>query len=308
MKRVIAGFTCFLTALTLVVLSGCSANKSTGINADGNKKLTVYTSFYPMYDFANKVGGDRISLSNLVPAGTEPHDWEPTPGDIKKLQRADVFIYSGAGMEGWVNKILASARNKKLVAVEASKGLELIESGNREENLKYDPHVWLNPRLAGKQMEAIKNALSNADPSNSGFYEKNFSENLKKLEDLDKEYRGAIAECKRKDIVVAHMAFGYLCSAYGLRQMAIEGMNAEAEPTPAKMAGIADYAKKNNVKVIFFEELISPKVAEVIAKEAGAVTEVLNPLEGLRDGDIKAGKEYFSVMKDNLRALKKALM
>lgn len=293
--------------LTMAVLSGCTAKTSVDKNPTEDKKISVYTSFYVMYDLAKKIGGDKINLTNLVPAGTEPHDWEPTPTDVANIEKSNVLIYNGAGMESWMDKILETINNDKLIAVETSKDLKLLDNVHEDEDLKYDPHVWLNPMLAKKQMESIKNALVEADPANKDYYETNYNNNAKKFDDLDKEFKDTIDKFQKKDIVVAHQAFGYLCDAYGLKQVAIEGLNAESEPTPAKMAEVTKFAKENNVKYIFFEELISPKVSETIAKEIGAKTEVLNPLEGLEEEDIKAGKEYFSVMRENLEALKKAL-
>lgn len=293
--------------LTMAVLSGCTAKTSVDKNPTEDKKISVYTSFYVMYDLAKKIGGDKINLTNLVPAGTEPHDWEPTPTDVANIEKSNVLIYNGAGMESWMDKILETINNDKLIVVETSKDLKLLDNVHEDEDLKYDPHVWLNPMLAKKQMEAIKNALVEADPANKDYYETNYNNNAKKFDDLDKEFKDTIDKFQKKDIVVAHQAFGYLCDAYGLKQVAIEGLNAESEPTPAKMAEVTKFAKENNVKYIFFEELISPKVSETIAKEIGAKTEVLNPLEGLEEEDIKAGKEYFSVMRENLEALKKAL-
>lgn len=299
-KRFIKIF-CFVIILS-VFFAGCSPAKKISDN-----RIKVYTSFYAMYDLTHKIGGDKINLTNLIPAGTEPHDWEPTPSDIANIEKADILIYNGAGMEGWVNQVLSSISSKKLIAVETSKGLNLLNNSDKNENLQYDPHTWLNPMFAKKQMEAIKNALVKADPVNKDYYEKNYADNAKKLDDLDKEYRDAVSKFTKRDIVVAHQAFGYLCSAYGLNQIAIEGLTADSEPSPARMAEIADFAKKNNVKYIFFEDLISPKVADAIANEVGAKTAVLNPLEGLSDDEIKAGKEYFSVMKDNLKVLSEAL-
>lgn len=296
-----------MIALSLVVLSGCSIKTNEKIGSPDGKKILVYTSFYAMYDFAKKIGGDKINLTNLVPAGTEPHEWEPTPTDIANLEKADVLVYNGAGMERWLDKVLKTLKNNKLIAVETSKDLKLLNNTDKDEDLKYDPHVWLNPMLAKKQMEAIKNALVTADPSNKDYYEKDYTDNAKKLDELDKEFKDAAAKFTKKYIIVAHQAFGYICDAYGLKQIAIEGLNADAEPSPAKMAEITKFAKENNVKYIFFEELISPKVAEAIAKEVRAETEVLNPLEGLKEDDIKAGKEYFSIMRENLEVLKKAL-
>lgn len=307
MKKKIIAILCLVVTLSIAVLSGCTTKTSIGKSSGNYSKISVYTSFYPMYDFAKKIGGDKINLTNLIPAGTEPHEWEPAPTDIANLENANVLIYNGAGMETWTDKVLKTLNNKKLIAVEASKDIKLLDNTDKDEDLQYDPHVWLNPMLAKKQTEAIKNAFVTADPSNKVYYEKNYTDIATKFDELDKEYKDAISKFTKKDIIVAHKAFGYISDAYGLRQVAIEGLNADSEPSPARMAEIMKFAKENNVKYIFFETLISPKVAEAIAKEAGAKTEALNPLEGLEEKDIQAGKDYFSVMRENLEALKKAL-
>lgn len=306
-------------AIGLLASAGCSSKSQMSTNTGDEGKLAVYTSFYTLYDFAKKIGGDKVSVSTLVPPGTEPHDWEPKVKDISRLEKARVFIYNGAEMESWVDKVLGSLKNKDLIVVEASKGIKLIEGDHHEEEGKddkkkddheehgNDPHVWLNPMYAKRQMEVIKDALVSADPGNKEYFEKNFEDNSKKLDVLDKEYKETVSKFSKKEIVVAHQAFGYLCEAYGLTQIPIEGLSADAEPTAARMVEISKFAKENKVKVIFFEELVSPKVAQAIAKEVGAETDMLNPIEGITDEDVKAGKEYFSVMRDNLEALRKAL-
>ncbi|MCX7921524.1 MAG: metal ABC transporter substrate-binding protein [Clostridia bacterium] len=307
MKSNLVKTACLVLVIGLVFAVGCSKQTSEDVKANHDGKLSVHTSFYTMADFAAKIGGDKIKITNLVPSGTEPHDWEPAPKDIASLEKADVFIYNGAGMEGWVEKILGSINNEKTTVLEASKGLKLLENADKDEGLQYDPHVWLNPALAKKQLEAIKNTFVSVDSANKSYYEKNYNEYILKFDELDKEYNQTVASFSKKDLVVAHEAFGYLCNAYGLKQVAIEGLGAESEPTPARMAEISKFAKENEVKVIFFEELISPKIAETIASEVGAATDVLNPLEGLSDEQVKAGKEYLSVMRDNLKALERAL-
>jgi ABC-type metal ion transport system, periplasmic component/surface adhesin len=174
------------------------------------KKLKVYTSFYAMYDFAKKVGGDKVDIVNLVPAGTEPHDWEPATTDVVNLEKADMLIYNGASMESWVGKVLDSLQNKNLVAVEASKGLDLMAGHEEEgeETTKYDPHVWLAPENAKKEMENIKTALVQADAANRDTYESNYKKYAAQFDELDQEYRTAAASFARKDIIVAHQAFG----------------------------------------------------------------------------------------------------
>lgn len=324
-----AGIMAMGALLAAVMLAGCSKkpddSASTGAGSTGSstasstststsadttaqaaegKKLKVMTSFYPVYDFAVKIGGDKADVTNMVPAGMEPHDWEPAATDIKNLEQADLFVYSGADMEDWTQKVLASLENKKLVSVEASDGIKL-RKGHSEGT--YDPHVWLYPLNAKKEMENIKDAYIKADPANKDYYENNYKTYAEKFDQLDKEYKDTLAALPHKDIVVSHEAFGYLCDAYGLTQMGIEGLTPDSEPDPARMADIIDFVKKNNVKVIFFEELASPKVAKAVSSDTGASVAVLNPLEGLTDAEISSGQDYFSVMESNLKQLVAAL-
>lgn len=299
--------------------SESSGTGTTAASESSDKgKLKVMASFYPMYDFAVKIGGDKATVTDMIPAGTEPHDWEPAATDIKNLEEADVFVYSGAGMEFWVPDVLASLDNKNLVTVEASDGLKLRtaaaeksdesdSAGKAEHQMQYDPHVWLAPLNAKKQMEKIKDAFVKADPANQSYYESNYKTYAAKFDKLDQEYKDGLSKLPNKDIVVSHEAFGYLCDAYGLTQMGIDGLSPDSEPDPARMADIINFVKTNHVKVIFFEELVSPKVAETVAKETGATTQVLNPLEGLSDKELSQGADYFSVMEANLKQLEDAL-
>lgn len=314
MKKLRVGFLGFILILSALVFTGCGANtnstadsQGTGSASDGDKKLTVYTTVYPMYDFTQKIGGDKVQLKNLVPAGTEPHDWEPTPSDMADIEKADVLIYNGAGMEPWLDQVFKSINTEKMVRVEATKGLNLLNNSDSTEKLATDPHVWLDPMLAKQEMGAIKNALVSVDPANQAYYEKNYEDNAVQCDQLDQEYKAAVNQFSKKDIVVAHQAFSYLCNAYGLNQVAIEGISADSEPLPLRMGEIADFVQEKQLKYIFFEELVSPKVAQTIAKETGATTAVLSPFEGLSDSDQHAGEDYFSVMRDNLEVLKKAL-
>ncbi len=326
MKR----FCSIMLAVVLIVslLAGCGTpQEPSASNANGNqsqdKKLSVYTSFYPMYDFASKIGGDKIDAVNMVPAGTEPHEWEPTAADIAGLEETSVFIYNGAGMEHWVEDVLESIQNDSLIAVEASKGLTLLEGHHDDEEEhseeeehsdedehshgEFDPHVWLDPMNAKAEMESIKNSFIQADPDNKDYYEANYTKYAAEFDALDKEFRDAITSLPNKDIIVAHQAFGYLCSAYGLNQVPVEGLAPDSEPDPARVAEIIEFAKEHDVKVIFFEELVSPKVAEVIASAIGAKTDVLSPVEALSDEQMENGDDYFTVMRHNLEALKAAL-
>jgi zinc transport system substrate-binding protein len=305
-----------LLTFTLLFLGGCSKPVE---EAQGNteEKLLVYASFYPMYDFAKNIGKDKIDLKLMIPPGVEAHDWEPTAKMMGEMEKADVLIYNGLEMEPWIEKLTASIQSEQLIIIEASQGTELIEGEHHEdeheeeeeehEHGAYDPHVWLNPMNAMKQAENIKNAFIQADEANKDFYEANFNEFADKLKALDEKYKQELSNMKRKEIVVAHAAFGYLTNRYGLEQVAITGLSPQEEPSAAKLAELTEFAKQHNLKYIFFETLTSPKLARVLASEVGAETAVLNPLEGLTQEEIDAGKDYIAVMEENLAALKKAL-
>ena len=189
-----------------------------------------------------------------------------------------------------------------MITVEASEGVKLIREG--KEN---DPHVWLDPENAKIEIEHIKDAFIEADKDNAEYYNKNYETYSRQLDGLNQEFEETLSQVTNKDIIVAHKAFGYLCKAYGLNQIAIEGLMPDSEPDPARMEEIIQLAKKKEINTIFFEELVSPKVANTIAKEIGAKTEVLNPLEGLSEEQMDAGEDYFSVMRTNLKQIKKAL-
>ncbi len=306
------------------MLAGCSGSNQQQESTDQSndqQKVKVVASFYPMYDFAQKIGGDRVEVTNLVPAGTEPHDWEPSTADMQTIEGADVLVYNGAGMEHWVDDTLASLQNDKLVSCEASKGISLLNAAEEEhahadenhadeadhDHGQYDPHVWLAPENAKQEMRNIADTLEQVDPDGRDTYEANYNKYADELDQLDKQFSDELSKVPNKNVVVSHQAFAYLCNAYGLTQMPISGVEADTEPDAKTMAEITDFVKQNNVKVIFSEDLVSPKVAQSIADATGAQCEVLNPLEGLTDEQLSAGDDYFSVMKSNLDELVKAL-
>ncbi len=272
-----------------------------------------------MYDFAKNRRRIR-GCNQFGPCRNRTHDWEPSTTDITSLEHADVFVYNGAGMESWTDKVLSTLSNKSLTTVEASQNISLREGGEHEhdedenhtneenhDEEHYDPHVWLNPLNAKKEMENIKDAFVKTDPEHKQYYENNYKAWSDECDRLYNEYQEALNQVKTKNLVVSHEAFGYLCDAFGLNQMGIQGIEPDSEPDPAHMAEIIDFVKANQVKVIFSEELVSPKVAQSIANATGAQLEVLNPIEGLTNTQLENGDDYFTVMRENLTALKKAL-
>jgi zinc transport system substrate-binding protein len=298
-----------LTLLALLILSGCvqqTVRQEEGEN--GKDKPLIYTSIYPIYDFANNVGKDKISLKMMIPPGSEPHDWEPTAKMMTELEKADVFIYNGAGMEPWAEKMIGAVNNKKLIVVEASNGIDLLKSGQCEhEGEEYDPHVWLDPNNAIKQTENIKNALIQVDPDNKEFYELNCREYVDKLLDLDREIEQVVEKLKYKELVVTHAAFGYFTNRYGLKQIAVKGLTPQEEPSAAKLTEIAKLLKEKELKYVYLETLSDPRLSEVLAREVGAKTALLNPIGGVTSEDIKQGKDYLFIMKENLNTLRQTL-
>lgn len=321
MKKSLVAKSLAFTAISTLFLSGCASE-----SASSSGKLNVVTTFYPMYEFTKQVAGDHADVIALIPAGAEPHDYEPSAKDMKKLKNASVFVYNGI-VEGWAEQALKSAENTKRVVVEASKGIDLMEGlpeeeeehtekdkeGKEKEHKEadggkiLDPHVWLDPVLAQKEVEAIVTGLTQADPAHKDDFRKNADGYIAKLKALDDSYRTGLKNVKHKEFVTQHAAFGYLAKEYGLTQIPIAGLSPEEEPAPGKMADIIKFTKDNQVKTIFFETLVEPKVAKTIAKEINAKTDVLNPIEGLTEEEKTNNLDYIGVMSKNLEALKKAL-
>jgi zinc transport system substrate-binding protein len=314
MKKLIGTFIIFL-----LFLSGCSNEVSTKNEktSQGSKKLQIVTTFYPMYYFAHRVAGNSANVELLVPNGAEPHDWEPTAKDMAKIQDADMFIYNSRYFETWTEKVLKSINDSNLNVIEASKGIELMDALESEEEEEEhhsksasskDPHVWLSPVLAQQEVDNIAKALEQADPKNKDQFEKNAVALNSELADLDRLYKETIDKAQKKEFVTQHAAFGYLAKQYGLTQIPIAGLSPDVEPTLGKLAALTELTKKDNVEIIYFEELTSSKVAQTLAKEIGAKTEVLNPLEGLTKEEQEKGLDYIDVMKKNLEALKLSIL
>ncbi|WP_027092577.1 metal ABC transporter substrate-binding protein [Cohnella thermotolerans] len=298
--------------------AGAAASAAAGPESSGGSKLKVVATFYPMYEFSRQVAGDHADVVGLIPAGAEPHDWEPSAKDMAQIGEADLFVYNGI-VEDWAEQALASVANPDRVVVKAIDGIELQEGIPEEEEGEahsdehagdehtLDPHVWLDPVLAKREVENIEAAFIQADPAHENDYKANADAYIAKLDELDQAYRDGLKDVKRKDFVTQHAAFGYLAKEYGLTQIPIAGLSPEQEPSPARMAEVVKQAKEMNIRTIFFETLVDPKIADTIAKEVGAKTDVLNPLEGLTDEDKQNNLDYIGIMQNNLAALQKAL-
>jgi zinc transport system substrate-binding protein len=251
---------------------------------DNGTKRTVVAAFYPLAYAAEKIGGPSFDVHNLTPPGAEPHDLELTPREVARIQQADVVLYLSHGFQPAVSKAVADARGTRL---DVLAGLPL--HGN-------DPHVWLDPVLFARIGRRIGSALQRSSAGLSA-----------DLQKLDRDYRAGLLDCKRHEIVTSHEAFGYLAARYGLKQVAITGVTPEAEPTPQQLAHVIQVVRRTHATTVFFETLVSPRLAETVAREVGARTAVLDPIEGLTPDEQKRGEDYLTLMRQNLTALRKAL-
>jgi len=301
---VVKGFILALLVSFALLFSGCVSQPGAGTQQAG--KLKVVASFYPMYDFAKNIGGERASVSVLIPPGVEPHNFEPSPSAIKQLSDADIFILNGAGIEHWAPSLIEGVGNRRLVVVDTSKNVSLLSSQDAD-TVGSDPHIWLNPVNAKKQIEAIKNAFIAADPEGKTYYEANAAAYGAKLDALDAKFKALLPTCRKKDILITHATLAYFCQEYGCRQIPIEGVSEEGEPSPAELASIVDQARAQNVTAVFFESMISPKSAQTLASEIGAQALVFNTVHGVTPEEEAKGENYLSLMEENLAIIKKGL-
>jgi zinc transport system substrate-binding protein len=271
-------------ALTVAGLAvGCR-----GSGDHSGSRETVVASFYPLAFAAEQVGGEAVSVENLTPPGAEPHDLEVSPSDVSKIKSADLVLLLGHGFQPQLED--AAGSGPDVVALLDTPALDLHPDG--------DPHVWLDPIRYLKIVERLGAVLRRPAAA---------SRLLARLSKLDREYRRGLADCARRDIVTSHEAFAYLAERYGLHQIAITGLNPEAEPTPQALRETVEVVRASHATTVYFERLVSPRLAETVARETGTKTAVLDPIEGLTDTERKQGADYFTLMRTNLRALQAGL-
>lgn len=273
--------------LLVVLLGGAASGAACGAGGeDAAGAVRVAAAFYPLAFAASEIGGRGVEVENVTPPGAEPHDLELSPQDVQRITSADIVLYLGNGFQPAVeDAALGSSR-----PVDLLEGLELREGG--------DPHVWLDPLRYAQIAERLGRLLE-AEDGAAAF--------VARLEELHRDLRDGLASCERRTIVTSHEAFGYLAERYGLEQVAVTGLEPEAEPAPRDLERIVDVVRETGATTVFAETLVSPEVAETVAREAGATVATLDPLEGLSESAIAAGDDYFSVMRENLAVLREAL-
>jgi zinc transport system substrate-binding protein len=304
-----------VVASMALILSGCSSSDSES-NASGTIK--VVAAMYPLEFVATAIGGDLVSVENFTPPGVEPHDLELTPSQVVKLDDADLLLFI-SGFQPALEEAAQQSAPANSLDVLTIDGLNLLtatedghnhgaedvhagEEAHSDEEMVNDPHVWLDPERLIVVAKAVASKLSEVNPENADAFESNLSAFVTELEALDAKFTTGLATCERDLIVTSHAAFGYLADAYGLSQEAIAGLSPESEPTPKRLNEIGKEAKADGTTTIFFETLASPKVAQTLADDLNIEAAVLDPIEGISEG-----QTYFSIMESNLEALRKAL-
>jgi zinc transport system substrate-binding protein len=264
-----------------LALAGCGGSDD---DAGGPDRPEVIAAFYPLAWAAERVAGDSVQVLNLTPPGTEPHDVELTARDVERIRSADVVLYLGGGFQPAVEDAVDGA---------SGTAVDLLE-----DPVDRDPHVWLDPiRFAGI-VERIADVLDRPGDA---------ADTVADLRELDKDFSSGLSQCQRREMVTAHEAFGYLARRYRLEQVAITGISPEAEPTPRQLEDVVERVRQTGATTIFFETLVSPRLAQTVARETGAGTAVLNPIEGLTKEQASRGEDYLSLMRDNLASLRHAL-
>ncbi|QDY46134.1 adhesin [Planococcus glaciei] len=305
--------------------------------SEDDSKLHVKTTVYPLTYFTERIGGDRVTVESVYPAGANEHSFEPTQQDMIALAEADLMFYIGLGLEGFIDsakKTLSDENVQFVAAADAitDEQLEAASHGEHAEEEEHaheeegheeeaheeegheghnhgstDPHVWMSPVLSQTLAESIKDSLIEADPDGSGTYESNYAELIVELENLDRSFSELAERVENDTFFVSHSAFGYIAEPYGFEQVAIAGLNSQDEPSQKELTQIVDQAKEKNINYIIFEQNVSSNLTEVIQKEVGAEALQMHNLGVLTQTDIDSEETYFTLMEKNLQTLEKAL-
>jgi len=301
-----------ILSLIALLVSGCAAPSSgtKAVEANTYNKILVAATFYPLYDLTKSIVGDKGEVYSIVPAGVEPHDYEPRPSDLKKLNLADAFVTLGLEFAE-LEQDLVDTGNPGVKVISASKRISLLQSiqegvvekGDKLVTTGLDSHIWLSPKNAQQMVLNIMTELANIDSANAEYYLNEGQKLVEGLKSLDQEFTIGLVSCQKNVILVNHNAFTYLGRDYGFDIISIQGLEPEVEPTPQQLVRLIEEAEEHDLKYIFYEELVDPRIAQTIAKEVDAQVLELNPLEGTADNSAT----YISQMKKNLKNLKIAL-
>ncbi|WP_410502027.1 zinc ABC transporter substrate-binding protein [Exiguobacterium acetylicum] len=336
MKKIIPALTVAFASAS--VLAACGSN--TDSSTSDNKQTEVYTSTFATAAIAREIGGDQVNVKMIVPPGADPHSYEPTSKQLTEIAKGDLFLLTGTTLEPYSKKIQESLKGTDVRFIETSKDINLLESdatlhaheeeGHTEDEHaheeeehddhaadehaheeeghdhgKYDPHVWLDPVNAKAMARSITTALSKEVPKDKATFEKNLKAFDQQADELDEQFKQAVADGSKKELLVTHAAYGYLAERYGFTQLPIAGISPSDEPSQKQLAALVKEARMHDLKYVAFEETVSPKVARVIQKEIGAESVTIHNLESVTKA--QQNSSYFKLMEENVQTLKKAL-
>ena len=315
---IIGGIAAAIITTAVVLTSNNSLQHSTqDTTIQSGPKLKVIASFFPIYEFTRNIAGDRADVSVFIPIGEEPHGWEPPTQQIQDVQNSQLFIYNGAGMEAFIPAFLSTENFPNTTFVKASQGIvmqsadvthmEPYETKSVIEQGGKDPHVWNDPIFAQQEVRNIANAMEKADPANMQYYEANTQSYIGKLSKLNQDIKSGLSNCKSHTFISFHNSFNYFSQRYNLTDVWLSGLAPEAEVSPQDLARVENAAKQNNVKIIFSEDLVDPKLAQSLATDIGGQTRVLSPLEGINQTEQQEGVTFIDKWYQNLDNLKAAL-
>lgn len=300
-----------------LALAGCTAAPSSNNSTVETNSIQIAASFYVIEELTKQVGGDHVTIVS-PPGSSGGHSYSPSPQDLARLLESDMFIFQGASFDPWAEKLVEDFESQDKSVVEITKYLELQaatadehdgedEEEHTDEHGLYDPHTWTSPLQVIDTVEVIRDALIALDPEYADIYTQNATEYIAELESLHTLYEAGLANCSQDKIIVAHDAFGYMSRQYGFNIEPIAGFSPDAVPSAKHIAELSEHIKEDGIEYILFETLATPDVAQTLANDVGAKTLVLNPLEGLTEEEIAAGKDYIAIMKENLITLQTAL-
>lgn len=316
----------FIASVVIICLSAicaCQKKEAPVSSSAAPRKLVVVTTLFPLYDFVRTIGGDKADVSLILPPGVEAHSFEPKPEDAARVTGADLFVFTDEYMEPWAVKFVKGLNAGNVTLVDSSKGVTFLKAGVEEEGDDehaghggaghhhgggMDPHIWLDFGNAQIMVDNIASAMIAKDPSNRAYYLANAAAYKTELKKLDDDYKAGLSTCaKRVFLHGGHYAFGYLAHRYGLQYESASAVNADAEPTPAKLIALVKQVRASGLKYVYSEELLSPRVSEMIAKETGATVLLLHGAHNISRDDLDHGATFVSLMKKNLDNLRTGL-
>lgn len=296
-----------LAAIGLTAIVACTPG---GISGGGSRgSPPIVTTTYPVAFITESLTiSTATPVIDMTPNGTEPHDIELTSSDMDSMAHAKLVLYVRGGFQPSTERAVASLPAGGPPTYDLLSGLSPMTYGGMPAGSgSIDPHFWTDPVRMAQAVTSTADVISGTDPGNRAKYETAAQGLASKLNGLDNDFRQGLASCKSRTIVTGHAAYGYLAARYDLTQVAISGASPESEPTPSQIEHAAEVARASGTKAVFYEPLSSPKAAQTVAEQAGLPTAVLDPIEGLTPAEAESGADYFTLMKQNLSALRSAL-